>query len=291
MILGRALCGELDRQQPHRGSHTTYLVFGPAATMKQVRELPETTESEIRYRKLAQDYARFRPSYPEDLMEYLASVTPSHLVAWDYGTGNGQAARGISRHFGMVFAADVSFEQLTYAEKDESICYLLARAERFPVSTDQVDIVTVAQALHWFDRDSFYSEVKRVLKPGGIIAVWSYHLPQMDPEIGQIASQYYQDILGPFWSPSIRLIEDKYATISFPFEELSHPFFEMTTSWKLHQFVGFLTSWSAVPTFIEANGYHPLLAIRSDLNEVWSNPTQERLFHWPIYLRVGKLVE
>lgn len=258
--------------------------------MEQARELRETTDCEIRYRELAQDYARFRPSYPEELIEYLASVTPSHLVAWDYGTGNGQAARKLGKHFGMVFAADISFEQLTYAAKDKNICYLLARAGHFPTPTGQVDIVTVAQALHWFDRDSFYSEVRRVLKPGGIIAAWVYHLPQVDPEIAQITSEYYQDILGPFWSPSIRLVEEKYASMSFPFEELPHPSFEMTASWRLQQFVGFLASWSAIPRFIEVKGYHPLLAVQSDLDRLWGNPEQERLMRWPIYLRVGRSV-
>lgn len=259
--------------------------------MKHAWELQDTAENEVRYRKLAHDYAKFRPVYPDQFIEYLTSVTPRHLIAWDQGTGNGQVAHKLGRHFSQVFAADVSFEQLTYAGKSTNICYLLARAEQLPAPTGQVDIVTVAQALHWFNLDLFYSEVKRILKPGGIIAVWVYHVPQVDTELNQIMTEYYRDVLGPFWSPSIRLVEDKYTTIPFPFEELFHPCFEMTASWQLQQFEGFLASWSAVPRFVEAKGYHPLLAVQSALTLLWGNEEHERLMRWPIYLRMGRVPE
>ena len=218
----------------------------------------------------------------------MATLSPDKKLAWDCGTGNGQVARGLVRHFDHIIASDSNVEQLTLGCKRTNIHYVLATAEHCPVSGRSVDAITVAQALHWFDLEGFYSEVRRVLKPGGMIAVWAYHLFQTNPEIDRILASFYHDILGPYWSPRIRLLEERYSTLPFPFDEILPPPFEMAMSWGLHDFLGFLASWSPVPAFLEANGYHPLELIQGELHAAWGPADQERVSRVPIWLRVGR---
>lgn len=237
----------------------------------------------------ARVYARFRPQYPETLYAYLASIVPGHELAWDCGTGNGQAALGLAEHFERVIGTDASFDQIANALEHERVMYMVARAEQVALPARAVDVVTAAQALHWFDIDGFFQEVQRVLKPGGILAAWMYHLVRTEPAIDRILAAFYTDVLGPFWSPRMQLVDDRYRSLSFPFEELTPPDVAMETTWDFNDLLGFLSSWSAVPRFIEARGYHPLEEIREDLAKAWREPERERQMLWPLHFRIGRV--
>lgn len=239
------------------------------------------------FTKLAQTYVRFRPQYPPQLFDYLAGLAPGRELAWDSGTGNGQAAQGLAARFRRVWATDISPGQVANAVPNERILYLVASAGQSGLPSRSVDLVTVAQALHWFDRQAFYAEVKRVLKPGGVLAAWSYGITRISPQIDALIESYFHDVLGPFWNAGIRLVGEKYRTISFPFQELTPPELFIEYDLDQAQLLGFLASWSAVPKFVEARGYHPLEDIRPALTRAWGQADRKRKVTWPLSIRVG----
>ena len=169
------------------------------------------------FSRLAQDYARYRPQYPAALFDYIASLTIDHDRAWDVGTGNGQAAIGLARHFDRVIATDPSANQIANAIPHERISYRISSAEETDIESQSIDVATTAQAIHWFDFDRFYAEVRRVLKPGGVIVAWCYHQADIEPRIDQLLAHYYYEVLGGYWSPRLHFVEERYRTIPFPF--------------------------------------------------------------------------
>lgn len=233
-------------------------------------------------------YAKYRPRYPAALFEYLASVTTQHERAWDCATGNGQAALSLVPFFEQVIATDASQSQLESAGLHEKISYRVATAEHTNIEAESVDLVTVAQALHWFDLDAFYAEVKRVLKPSGVLAVWSYNLLEIAPEIDAKINSFYSETVGPYWPPERILIEDGYRSIAFPFRELTPPPVQMEARWNLFDLLGYLRTWSATKRFIEARGFDPVTNLSNDLLSDWGAPEEEKLVRWPLSLRVGK---
>lgn len=236
----------------------------------------------------ATDYAKYRPRYPASLFEYLASVTKERERAWDCATGNGQAALGLAPFFEQVIATDASELQLASAGRHEKISYRLATAGRTDIESASVDLVTVAQALHWFVLDAFYAEVKRVLKPEGVLAVWAYNLLEISPEIDARINEFYSETVGPYWPPERRLIEDGYQSIGFPFRELKPPQVRMEARWNLNDLTGYLRTWSATKQFIQARGFDPVAELESDLLAVWNAPQEEKTVRWPLSMRVGK---
>jgi SAM-dependent methyltransferase len=235
----------------------------------------------------AVDYATFRPHYPGELFEYLASISPRHELAWDCATGNGQAAVGLARHFGSVIATDASAQQIESAEPDDRISYRVALAEASGIDSASVDLILVAQALHWFDLDAFFTEAKRVLKEDGVLAITSYKVLEIAPEIDAIIWKFYRETTGPFWPPERELVETDYKDIQFPFPELSPVPFEMREQWNLDQLAGYLRTWSATQKFIAARGFDPVDSLMEELGAVWNNPEQVREIKWPLHLRVG----
>ena len=171
----------------------------------------------------ASAYARYRPRYPEALFAYLASLCPAHDLAWDCATGNGQAARSLTEHFARVVATDASADQLAHAAPHEQITYHVAPAAQSPLASHSADLVTVAQALHWLDLDAFYAEVRRVLKPGGVLAVWTYGLLRINPAVDAVIQRLYTDIVGAYWPPERRHVEDGYRALAFPFDAIEPP--------------------------------------------------------------------
>jgi len=236
---------------------------------------------------IARDYARYRPTYPDDLFRYLASISPGHSLALDCATGNGQAARGLVDFFDAIVAFDISVDQLKHATLHPKIYYIAAGAEAIPVQEGQFDLVVVTQALHWFDLAEFYAQARRILKPGGVLAALAYQVFETSPDIDRIISRYYTQVLGPFWSSGIRLVEENYQTIPFPFTEKQPPEIDMETSWNINEILGYLSSWSATTRFMSKNGYHPLREIESELLAAWGNPARRRILHWPVNLKVG----
>lgn len=235
-------------------------------------------------------YAQFRPQYPDTIYAYLASIAPGHSLVWDCGTGNGQAAVGLAQHFEKVYATDASAEQIAHAYPHVKVEYHVANAEQAGLDTSSVDLVTVAQAVHWFDFDKFYAEVKRVLKPNGILAIWTYHLPEISPQTDKALFRYFSEVLAGFWPERIHYVDERYDTLPFPFEEIDPPSFLMETEWDVGQLTGFLDSWSGTQRYFKQNGQHPLKEIWDELSSDWKDDKEKRLIRWPLYFRIGRKI-
>ena len=235
----------------------------------------------------AQHYAKYRPHYPQELFEHLAAVTPAHERAWDCATGNGQAAHGLTPFFARIIATDPSESQIENATGHEKITYRVATADKTDIEPGSIDLVTVAQALHWFDLDGFYREVKRVLKPGGVLAVWCYNLLEVSPEIDRQIGNFYENIVGPYWAPERELVEDGYRSLAFPFRELAPPRVSMEARWSLPDLLGYLRTWSATQEFTKARGADPVVKIADDLLASWGAPETRKTVKWPLEIRIG----
>lgn len=238
---------------------------------------------------MAREYARFRPAYPGPLFAYLATLPPSRSLAWDCATGSGQAASGLADHFERVIATDISEELLAKAASHPRIDFRQAPATASGLEEGSVDLITVAQAVHWFHGDDFDREVRRVLRPKGIIAVWSYAFASITPEVDAVVRKLHFDIVDPFWLEQNRLIERGYRTISFPYTEIDAPAFEMSTQFILDQLIGYLGTWSAVAKYHKHHGVDPVGMVRKELDAAWGDPGHARPVVWPLQLRVGRL--
>jgi SAM-dependent methyltransferase len=234
-------------------------------------------------------YALHRPSYPAALFEWLAREAAGHQRAWDCGTGNGQAAVALASHFSEVVATDPSHSQLLHAAKLERVHYAAMTAEDSALRSASVDLVTVAQALHWFNLARFYQEVARVLAPGGMVAVWTYGLLSITPEIDAFMLSFYKDTLRGYWPAERALVDAGYSGIAFPFAERNAPRFEMERNWTLEQLSGYLETWSAVTRYREANGESPVGRFVAALRAVWGHDDTARRVTWPLELRVGSM--
>jgi SAM-dependent methyltransferase len=238
------------------------------------------------FSKQAADYAKFRPRYPPELFEYVGGIAPSCQLAWDCGTGNGQAAVGLASVFDHVIATDASEKQITNAQPHGRVDYRVAPAEDSGIDSETVDLIMIAQALHWFHLDRFYTEARRVLKPNGIFAASAYNLLTIEPAIDEIVNQYYYEVVGPFWPPERKLVE-QFADLPFPFHEIDPPKFKMTQEWNLDHLFGYLRTWSSTQRFIAAKDSDPLEEITDELRNAWGDPQQIRDVTWPLAVRVG----
>ena len=232
-------------------------------------------------------YAQYRPHYPQALFEFLASIAPSRQMAWDCGTGTGQAAVGLAHFFDQVIATDPSQSQIDHAARHERITYQVAPAEQTDIPSCSVDVITVAQALHWFDLGRFYREVERVLKPSGVLAVWCYGLLEVSPAIDQELQRFYTDVVGPYWPPERQLVEDRYRSIPFPFAELESPRLFMQTQWALADLLSYLRTWSATQRYHELQGTDPVAPRVELLGALWGPPEEKKVLRWPIHMRSG----
>jgi len=238
------------------------------------------------FSKQAADYAKFRPSYPRDLFDYLGSIAPSRQLAWDCGTGNGQAAVGLASVFDHIIATDASEKQIANAQSHKIVEYRVAPAENSDIGSETIDLIMVAQALHWFDLDRFYGEAQRVLKPKGVLAASAYNLLLINPAVDEVLNRYYYEIVGPYWPPERKLVE-RFDELPFPLPQIDPPKFEMTAQWNLEHLVGYLRTWSSTQRFIVANASDPLKQITDDLRAAWRDPHEIRIVTWPLVLRIG----
>jgi ubiquinone/menaquinone biosynthesis C-methylase UbiE len=236
---------------------------------------------------LAEGYARYRPTYPDALFQFLASQCPAEATVWDCGAGSGQASRGLARKFDRVVATDVSVDQISRGPATPRVTYAVCSAEQPAFRTDSIDLVTVAQALHWFRHDEFYAEVRRVLKPGGKLAVWCYSLLSVDERVDPVIQRLYTDILGPYWPERRRHIDAGYTTIPFPFEQSETPSFHMKWGGSFEWLWGYLGTWSAVRVYENEQGTDPRGFVAEDLQAAWGDPGEIKPIHWPIHLRIG----
>lgn len=237
----------------------------------------------------ARDYAAYRPWYPDELFELLASLTAKRDRVWDCATGNGQAATGLARHFAHVVASDASVQQLKSRRQHERIDYCAGLAEAAPLADACCDLVTVAQSVHWFDFERFYAEVRRVLRPGGLLALWTYGLFRVQADIDALVDHFYADVVGAYWPPERDYVEAEYRTIPFPFEELHPKPIVLKTQWKFDEVMNYLGTWSAVQRYRDAKKDDPLPALRAELQPLWGETELVREVSWTLHLRVGRI--
>lgn len=238
---------------------------------------------------LAQQYASFRPSYPDELFNWLASVAPQCKFAWDCGAGNGQATAALAARFEQVLGTDISAAQLASAPPLANVEYRVTPAETSGLPEHSADLVTVAQALHWFDLPKFYDEVRRVLKPQGVIAVWGYNrLIIGHPELQRIIDHFYEDTIGIYWPAERMHVENDYLHLPFPFPRLFAPRFSLHKEWPREHLLGYLRSWSAVGRFQAANGFDPVDALEKEFKLYWPEG-KSYWIEWPLFMHAGKV--
>jgi ubiquinone/menaquinone biosynthesis C-methylase UbiE len=241
------------------------------------------------FSELAKRYAEFRPRHAAVVFDYLATLVPRRSRVWDCACGSGQATVDLAERFDRVIATDASGDQIASATPHPKIEYRVAPAEQSGLPDASIDLITVAQALHWFNLDRFYGEAKRVLKPGGVLAAWAYGVNEVEGEaVNQLAQEYYSKTLDPYWPPERRMVEAGYRTIPFPFAEITAPAFQMEVRWTLEQLLGYYSSWSATNRYIKANDRNPLEPLAEALSRVWGDPTAPRRVVWPVSLRVAR---
>jgi SAM-dependent methyltransferase len=237
----------------------------------------------------AADYAKARPTYPPELFVWLAEHGPTRDLAWDCATGNGQAAQALAGHFRRVHATDLSAGQIAQATPDPRIDYRVAPADASGLADRSCDLVAVAQALHWFCNEGFYTEVRRVLKPGGLFAAWTYTLLRGEPELDAIVQNFYINTVGAYWPPERRWVDLGYCGMPFPFDDLATPSFDIRLDWTLADFLAYLRTWSATQRCIKETGSDPCTGLGERLKEVWPNPEEKKRIIWPLALRCGRM--
>jgi SAM-dependent methyltransferase len=236
----------------------------------------------------AADYARFRPVYPPELFAWLAGQAPPRQLAVDVGTGNGQAAVALAPHFQRVIGVEPSDEQRANAAPASNVAYRRGTAEATGVEAASADLLTVAQAFHWFKHDAFFAEVRRVVRPGGLFAFWCYGLTSISPEVDAAVHVYYEDLLGPYWEPERKLVEQGYRGITVPFDPIAVPDFAMQLSWSFEHLIGYLGTWSPRKRFLAEKGKDALELAFPRLRDAWG-AHGERSVSWPLSLRAFRL--
>ena len=241
------------------------------------------------FSQIAASYAAYRPHYPDALFDWLASIVPDRERAWDCATGSGQAAVALSRQFSHVIATDPSRGQLASAQRARGVHFAAMTAERPAIAGASVALITVAQALHWLDRRTFFAEARRALVPRGAIAVWTYGPCSLgDPSLDAAMRRFHDETVGPYWPPERALVVNGLADLEFPFDELRPPPFAMATEWTLAQFVGYLSTWSAVQR-ARSQGEDPIPEIVHELRAAWTSDDARRRIEWPLSIRVGQV--
>lgn len=243
------------------------------------------------FSKVAGSYATFRPTYPRELFDFIGSIAPGHGLAWEAGAGSGQATLALAERFDRVIATDVSAEQISRAPQRANVAWHLAPSEGVPMIADHsVDLIAVAQALHWFDFERFYAECRRVSVEGGVLAAWSYGAPTMDGEVGVLLREfmYGPDAIGPYWPPERNHIHAEYRTIPFPFERIEAPRFELMQEWTSAQVAGYLRSMSATAEYLKTHSDDPVVAFEQSVASVWQGGEARRIT-WPLFVLAGRI--
>lgn len=235
-------------------------------------------------------YAEFRPDYPANLFQFLAEVTPRHERAWDCATGNGQAALPLAEIFDFVVATDSSLKQLEHARPHARVSYAGSRAEEAPFPDESIDLITVAQAMHWLDPEKFFREAKRILRPDGVVAFWGYGFQQIqDPVLDDILVRFNADVLKGYWPKGREILDNGFKDVSFPFREIDTPPIELSRDWTLNELLGYVRSWSAVNRYLARNSSDPVTKLEADLAQSWP-PGSRQQIAWPVFFRAGQMV-
>ena len=234
-------------------------------------------------------YARYRPTYPKELYDYILSFVKEKNTAWDCATGNGQAAVVLADHFKKVIATDISAAQIDKAIKKDNIEYSVCSAESTPFEENTFDLITVAQAYHWINWKDFKKEVTRVCKPGAIIAIWTYYRTTTgDKKVDDAVYSFYENVTKPYWNKERKYVEEKYSTVEFDYDLLPAKDFETTLNWQREDMIGYISSWSAIQKYIKINGRSPIPIIEEEIKKLWPEG-EVRKVNFPIYLKLGKI--
>lgn len=247
------------------------------------RDVPSTFGS------VAEQYAAARPTYPAALFDWLADVAPARGLAWDCGCGNGQASAGLAQRFAAVVGTDASAEQIAAAQPHDRVSYRVAAAQDSGLATHTVDLVTIAQALHWFPLEEFYAEVRRVTRRGAVVAAWSYHwLTTGDAGIDAIVDHLATGTLGGYWPAGREHVDNEYADLDFPFVRIDPPPLAMTQDWPLDRLLTYLRSWSSVSRYRAQHGVDPVDEVAPALAALWGDPALARPVRWPLTILAGR---
>ena len=230
-------------------------------------------------------YSKHRPGYPRALFTYLSSIAGGHNLAWDCATGSGQSAIQLADSFKSVIATDASESQIRNSHKHNNVHYYVAAAEYSAIKNNSLDLITVAQALHWFDLNAFSAEVDRALKKDGIIAAWSYNLLTVRPDIDNHIRHFYATVLKQYWPAERSMVENGYNTVNFPLKELKVPAFHMSTDWTPAQLTSYISTWSAVNAYVSKNHHNPIDLFYQKLVRLWGDSNTELQVKWPLTVR------
>jgi SAM-dependent methyltransferase len=241
------------------------------------------------FSEISAAYAAHRPSYPAALVDFLARLAPARRLAWDAGCGSGQLSVLLAGAFERVVATDASPEQIGRAASHGRVEYRCARAEASGLPERVADLATAAQAAHWFDLPSYYAEVRRVVRPGGIVALISYGVVTVGADLDAVIQPFYRSVLASYWPPERRHVDDGYRSLSFPFEEIDAPALEIRLDWRLPDLVGYVGTWSAMWALEQAEGPGPFVTFRRALEAAWGRGPAVRTVRWPLVLRVGRV--
>ncbi len=250
---------------------------------------PSNTPFKDYFSEAAAEYAAYRPTYPIELVEYLARAAPRAGVAWDCGCGSGQLSILLAGRFERVIATDASAGMISRAVPHPRVEYRNARAESSGLPDAVADLAVAAQAAHWFDLPAYYSEVKRVARPGAVLALVCYGNMVIDADLDSLMGEWYSGVLGRYWPPERQLVEDGYRSLAFPFEELEVPHLEMRATFTVADVLGYMETWSSVRALEKAQGRDRIEAFRREFARAWGSETATRLIRWPLSLRVGRI--
>ncbi|MCC3154686.1 class I SAM-dependent methyltransferase [Hymenobacter sp. BT770] len=240
-----------------------------------------------RFSAQAADYARYRIDYPAALYEWLLPQVAARERAWDCATGNGQVAAVLADSFVRVDATDLSEKQLAQAPPRPNLHYQTARAEHTPFPAQRFDLITVAQAVHWFEAEAYHQEVRRVARPGAVLAEWGYGLVQISPEIDALIGHFYRDTMGPYWDANRWHIDDEYARIPFPFARVRRAHFAVQRQWSAEWFLHYLGTWSSVAKYQQERGEDAVALIAEEVTQRWG--PGERKVVFPVFARAGRI--
>lgn len=234
-------------------------------------------------------YRDFRPHYGRDVLSYLATLAPRDGLVWDAGTGSGQLAAALGEIFARIVATDASAEQIRNATLHSCVEYRIEPAERTSLTDRSVDLVTVAQAAHWFDLERFYAEVRRVARPGAAIVLLGYELMSISPEIDRLVQWFYKPVVGAYWPPERAHLETGYRDLSFPFPAIDAPPLELMHEWNRDQLTGYVGTWSAVSRYRKECSEDPIPQLLDRLAVHWPNPADRRTVRWPLIVKTGRI--
>lgn len=234
-------------------------------------------------------YAAYRPTYPASLVDGLADLCAGTDTALDVGCGTGQLSVLLAERFGHVIATDASPQQIGKAQPHPRVTYRVAPAENSGLPDRSVDLVTAAQAAHWFDLPAFYAEVRRVGRPGAILALITYGVIEADGEVAPAIRHFYHDVVGPYWPPERRHVEEGYRSFDFPFEEVAAPASAIEVHWRASDLIGYADTWSAVRGAEKALGRAPIERFQAEITKAWGDPERRRTIRFPISFRIGRI--